>query len=104
MAWPPQVRTALAASAAAFSITVCCAAQARSSCSLLGSGRASVIAWNQSALVCSSMTRISATAICLVGYIRRFTGGRAGPFAAQVGHGEVVGRLGDAHVGRATGS
>ena len=78
IAWPPQVRTALAAMAAAFSITVFCAASARSSDSFEGSGPASPMAWNHSALVCSSITSISATAICLVGYIRRFTGGVPG--------------------------
>src|SRR5215831_15438166 len=95
MAWPPQVRIALTASALAFSITVYCAAYARSTCSLVGLARASLTAWNHSALVCSSMMCISATAICLVGNMRRL--------AAQIGDGEVVGRLGEPHIGRRQG-
>ena len=45
---------------------------------LAGLGRASPSIWTQSALACSSAISISATACCLVGYMRRLTGGMPG--------------------------
>ena len=60
------------------SITVYWAAYKRMRSSLDGWGRASSTARRKMLRICSSWMRICATATCLVGYMRRFTGGSPG--------------------------